>query len=107
MFEIQHQPVTRAPINQLISLKATITAPAGIKSVNLRYRSVNQHLDYKTLPMLANAGSDTYQVDIPANQIDATFDLMYFIEIIDTNGNGTIYPNLEKETPYVIVELER
>jgi hypothetical protein len=25
---------------------------------------------------------------------------------MDTNGNGKIYPDLEKETPYVVVKLQ-
>jgi dienelactone hydrolase len=32
---------------------------------------------------------------------------MYFIEVIDNRGNGKIYPDLEKETPYVVVKLQR
>jgi dienelactone hydrolase len=32
---------------------------------------------------------------------------MYFIEVIDNRGNGKIYPDLEKETPYVVVRLQR
>jgi hypothetical protein len=32
---------------------------------------------------------------------------MYFIEAMSKNGNGTIYPDLNKETPYVIVKLQR
>jgi dienelactone hydrolase len=32
---------------------------------------------------------------------------MYFIEVIDKRGNGKIYPDLEKETPYVVVRLRR
>ena len=26
---------------------------------------------------------------------------------MDTNGNGCIYPNLNKETPYLVVKLQR
>ena len=32
---------------------------------------------------------------------------MYFIEVIDNRGNGKIYPDLVKETPYVVVKLRR
>jgi len=30
---------------------------------------------------------------------------MYYIEAMDERGNGSIYPDLEKETPYVVVEV--
>jgi hypothetical protein len=32
---------------------------------------------------------------------------MYLIEVMDNNGNGRIYPDLNKETPYVFVKLIR
>jgi hypothetical protein len=31
---------------------------------------------------------------------------MYYIEAIDNAGNGRIYPDLERETPHVVVRLE-
>ncbi len=107
VFQIQHQAVRTAPLDQAIKISANVTAPAGVRWVRLRYRSVNQHLDYQTLPMVADAGSDNYQVSVPADQIDTRFDLMYFIEVMDNDGHGRIYPDLDVEAPYVIVELER
>jgi hypothetical protein len=32
---------------------------------------------------------------------------MYFVEVLDAKGNGRMYPDLEKELPYVIVQLAR
>jgi hypothetical protein len=32
---------------------------------------------------------------------------MYFIEAIDENGSGRIYPDLNRETPYIVVKLRR
>ena len=107
LFQIQHQALKSSPVGQDMKLSATIKAPAGIKWVRLRYRSVNQKLDYLTLPMIAESGSDLYQVVVPASQVDQRFDFMYFIEVMDNHGNGRIYPDLEVETPYKIVELER
>jgi len=48
-----------------------------------------------------------YQATIPADQINPTWDLMYLLEFMDNNNKGFIYPDLNKETPYVIVKLER
>jgi len=50
---------------------------------------------------------DEYQAVIPAEHVVPKWDLMYFIEAIDNQGNGKIYPDLEKETPYVVVRLRR
>ena len=35
------------------------------------------------------------------------WDFWYFFEVMDKKGNGKIYPDLEKETPYIVVRLER
>jgi len=43
--------------------------------------------------------------EIPAARIDSRYDLMYFIEAMDTCGNGVIYPDLNQQTPYTIVRL--
>ncbi len=44
---------------------------------------------------------------IPSSFIDSKWDLMYFVEVMDTNGRGRMYPDLEKETPYVVVSARR
>jgi len=35
------------------------------------------------------------------------WDLMYFIEAMNKSGNGQIHPDLNRETPYIIVHLQR
>ena len=32
---------------------------------------------------------------------------MYFVEVMDRAGEGRIYPDLERETPYVIIPVKR
>jgi hypothetical protein len=32
---------------------------------------------------------------------------MYFLEVMDRDGNGRIYPDLDQETPYIVVRLQR
>lgn len=107
LFSVTHAPITSAPVGQPISITAKATAPAGIKWVRLRYRSVNQTLDYKTLPMLPAGTSDDFQAIVPVAHIDPKFDFMYFIEVMDNEGNGRIYPDLNRETPYIVVKLIR
>jgi hypothetical protein len=48
-----------------------------------------------------------YQATVPADQINPKWDFMYLIEMMDTKGRGAIYPDLSKETPYVVVKLDR
>jgi hypothetical protein len=106
-FQISHEPVMSAPAGQPIAVSVTVRAPAGVKWVRLRYRNVNQELAYQTLPMAPSGEKDTYQAVVPARQIDPQWDFMYFIEVMDKNGAGQIYPSLDQETPYRLVNLIR
>ena len=82
-------------------------APSGIKWVRLRYRSVNQHEDYRTQPMLPTEDKDGYRAVIPPEHVVPTWDLMYLIEVMDNRGHGRIYPDLNTGTPYIVVRLAR
>jgi hypothetical protein len=84
-----------------------VTAPEGVKWIRLRYRHVNQKEDYQTAEMTLDSRSGAYAASIPASFIDPQWDLMYFVEIVDRRGNGRIYPDLEIETPYIVVGLKR
>jgi hypothetical protein len=102
-----HQRVTHSPAGKPLPITAEVRDPAGVKWVRLRYRSVNQHQDYRTLPMLPTGEKHQYRAVIPAEHIISTWDVMYFIEAMGKQGNGTIHPDLDKETPYVVVKLQR
>jgi hypothetical protein len=102
-----HQPVTAAPAGKPLTITAQVSASSPVKWVRLRYRSVTQYQDFRTLPMLSTGEKDEYRAVIPAEDIASKWDLMYFIEAMDKNGNGRIHPDLNLETPYVVVKLQR
>jgi hypothetical protein len=104
---VVHQPVTMAPAGKPVTITAMVSAPSGIKWVRLRYRSVNQHQDYRTLPMLPTGEKAEWSAVIPPENIPPTWDLMYYIEAMDNDGKGRMHPDLSKETPYIIVKLQR
>jgi ribosomal protein L18E len=107
LFKINHLPVQEVPVDKPITISARVTSPAGIKWVHLLYRNVNQDIEYQTMAMEATGDKNTYQAIVPADQIDPKWDFMYFIEFMDNNGKGKIYPDLNHETPYIIVKLLR
>ena len=107
LFHIAHTPVTEAPVGEPIEVNVEVKAPAGVKWVRLRYRSVNQDKEYQTMPMQATGDKNSYRAVVPADEIDPKWDFMYLIEVMDNNGNGSIYPDLNKETPYIFVKLIR
>jgi hypothetical protein len=104
---VAHQPVTMAPVGKPVTITALVSATSGVKWVRLRYRSVNQHQDFRTLPMLPTGEKAEWRAVIPPENIPPTWDLMYYIEAMDNDGNGRMYPDLNKETPYIIVKLQR
>ena len=106
-FQASLAPVESAPAGQPITINIKVGASSGIKWVHLRYRAVNQEQDYQMLPMTAMGEKDVYQVSVPASQINPEWDFMYLVEVMDNNDKGMIYPDLNKETPYVIVKLNR
>lgn len=102
-----HEEIATAPAGQPLTITVQVRATSGVQWVHLRYRSVNQHQDYRTIPMLPLDREGHYRATIPAEHVVGRWDLMYFIEMMDTQGNGGIYPDLNKETPYIVVHLTR
>jgi len=88
-------------------VQAKVAAPAGVKWIRLRYRHVNQKEDYQTAEMTLNSATGTYTAAIPAAFVDPQWALMYFVEVVDRQGNGRIYPDLEVETPYHLLSVDR
>ena len=107
LFQISLLPVTSAPAGKPLTVSVKVNANAGVRWVHLLYRSVNQEQEYQTTPMPLSNEKDTYTTIVPAEQINPEWDFMYLIEVMDKNGNGKIYPDLNKETPYKIVKLGR
>ncbi|HTL58850.1 MAG TPA: hypothetical protein VL361_24395 [Candidatus Limnocylindrales bacterium] len=106
--QVIHQPITSAAIGTPITISAEVRTPAGVKWVRVQFRSVNQHQDFRSVPMLpSNKEKNRYEAVISAQEIEPKWDLMYFIEAMGKDGNGCIYPDLNRETPYVVVSLKR
>jgi hypothetical protein len=75
--------------------------------VRLRYRHVTQFEDYATLEMLPTGEPGGFTATLPGKFIVPEWNLMYFIEVIDSRGHGGNWPDLAKEMPYVIVKVAR
>ncbi|MDP3001876.1 MAG: hypothetical protein Q8N38_01950 [Bacteroidales bacterium] len=106
-FQIAHQPVISNPVGKPLKVSVKMTTPSGVKWVSLSYRSVNQDVEYQTMPMLPTGEKNTFEAIVPAEQINPKWDFMYFIKVMDNDRNGIIYPDLNKKTPYIIVKLIR
>jgi len=98
-------PIVSAAARHPLRITAHVTDPSGVKWVHLRYRGVSEHQDFKLLNMLPTGKGDEYEAIVPGEDIDPHFDLMYLFEVMDDAGNGKIYPDLARETPYIVVHV--
>ena len=106
-FDVNLDVIENANANKALTIRAKVTGVNGVKWVRLRHRPMNQKLEYATLRMSPAAEKDIYEATIPVQDINPRFDLAYFIEVMDNNGNGKIYPDLNTQTPYIVVKLNR
>ena len=104
---VSHEPVRSARPTEPLTLRTEVRDPSGVKWVRLRYRSVNQHQDFHTLAMMPTGRPHEYEATVPSTHLDPQWNFMYLIEVMDQAGNGKIHPDLNQETPYVIVNLQR
>lgn len=104
---VQLQPVPAAPPGQDVLVSAKVASAAGLKWVRLRYRHLTQYEDYQTAEMALDPQTGLYTARIPASFIDPKWDLMYFVEAVGAQGAGRMYPDLERETPYVVIPVKR
>ena len=107
LFDVDLDVIENAPVNKALTVRAKVTGVNGIKWVQLKYRPVNQYVEYATLRMSPTTEKDIYEATIPVQDINPRFDLMYFIEVMDNSRNGKIYPDMNIQTPYVVVKLVR
>ncbi len=105
--EVRLERASSARPGKDLKVTASVSDPSGVRWVRLRYRHATQFEDYATVAMAENSATGLYEARIPGGFIDARWDLMYFLEAVDGKGNGRMYPDLDDETPYVVVELER
>ena len=54
-----------------------------------------------------HSATGLYHAVILGDFIVPEWNLMYFVEVLDSLGNGCMIPDLEKEMPYVIVKTEQ
>ena len=57
--------------------------------------------------MTLDPKSGNYTARIPADFRNPKWDLMYFVEVVDKKGAGRMFPDLEVETPYVVLREGR
>lgn len=103
---IKHNPILTAHTGAPLIVSAQIDDPDRTEAVYLHYRHLRQDEDYHTVEM-DQTSTGFYQATIPADFLNTDWDVMYLIEAVGIKNCGCLYPDLEKETPYIVVALNR
>jgi hypothetical protein len=103
--DVEHVPLTECDAGVNLDIKAKVRDRSAIEKVFLYYRPTRQTLEYSVIPMIPEG--DNYTALIPGQAITKEFDLMYYIEAVDAQGNGVFFPNPDTDQPYVVVKVRR
>ena len=102
--QLKHNAVEEAACGQDLPLSITVSAENGIAAVNLCYSHMNQMRPLEKLTMTC-IKDGCYESILPGAYLDARYNAMYYFEVIDTNGDGRIFPDFRQRTPYYIVRV--
>lgn len=103
---VAHDPVGSWLPGKSLPLKVEAHDPSGIERVLLYYRQTRQAQEYSVVTMLPS-GEGMFSASIPGDRITTEFDMMYFFEALDREGNGIFFPDPETEDPFLIVRVRR
>ena len=94
---MRHEPPSTVQAGKPISLQLTVT---GATHVRLYYRPVNQLEKFKMLEAPPGAA-----FTIPADDVSARWDLMYYFEVLNDRNGGWFVPDPLRETPYFVIKV--
>ncbi|TBL79346.1 hypothetical protein [Paenibacillus thalictri] len=82
-----------------------VTAGESVAAVRLHYRLVHQAQPYKLADMAASGGGE-FSAEIPADDTDSPYPVMYFFELVGTGGETWLSPGFNEtfsNQPYYVV----
>ncbi len=100
---LAHTPPPTVPAGQPLKLALRIGTPAAAKSVRLYYRPVNQTAKFK---ILEEASAAQIAFVIPGADLSPRWDLMYYFEVLNSQGTGWFLPDPRTATPYYSIPVE-
>jgi hypothetical protein len=100
---VTHVPPKTAVAGQPLKLSLWVPAAAGVKSIRLYYRPLNQLEKFKMI----EAPVARLPFTIPASDVPSGWNLMYYFELVTSRGVAWFYPDLRTATPYYVVTVEK
>jgi hypothetical protein len=96
-----HEPPVSTWPGEELTLRLNIASAAHVTGVRLHYRPVNQLARFKTIE--AKGPVATFR--IPAEDVSAKWDLMYYFEVLNDQKTGWFQPDPLVATPYYVVKV--
>ncbi|MCC6860228.1 MAG: hypothetical protein IT158_16795 [Bryobacterales bacterium] len=97
---ILHTPPAALTPGKPLELSLKISPAASVSAVRLHYRPVNQLARFEMLEAVPPRLTFT----IPAEAISSHWDLMYYFEILNSEGGGWFEPDPDQRTPYYVLK---
>jgi len=97
----EHTALKTAAAGKPLTLSLRTWPQAGIQTIRLHYRPLNQLAPWKTM----DAAVQNAVFTIPGAEIDARWDLQYYFEVLNSEGTGWFVPDPLVATPYHVVDV--
>jgi hypothetical protein len=98
---ITHEAPAKAEAGRALVLRLRVSPETEVSAVRLHYRAVNQLAAFHTIEI--RPGELTFT--IPAEDVSAKWDLMYYFEVLNTQRTGWFQPDPAVATPYYVVPV--
>jgi hypothetical protein len=98
---ISHQSPETVTSGHPLELTLRLSEADNVTAVRLHYRPVNQLARFKTI----EHGPNQLSFTIPAEDLSAKWDLLYYFEILNRAGSGWFQPDPATATPYYVVKV--
>ena len=102
---IKHRRHTAARAGEDLTIAADVCSKTPLRSVILHHRAMDQTRDWKQIRM-EPTGGNCFKAVIPGTELSERYDHLYYLEA-RIAGGGTLWPNWQRETPYVVVRTIR
>lgn len=102
-FRCSHEAVKRCRAGEPVPLSIEVEGNDAA-SVLCHYSRTDQTQPLHTLCM--EQSGNTFTAVIPAQDVSARWDLLYYFEILREGGDGALYPDFRERTPYYVMETE-
>ncbi|MCU6794427.1 hypothetical protein OB236_20170 [Paenibacillus sp. WQ 127069] len=104
---VNHQSPDKLRKGEALKLQLAASHASTVYMINLHYRHANQGEHYVIVEM-ARQADGLFSANVPAAYTDSPYDLIYFFEIHDREGDVRMHPGLNAELsnqPYYLVSL--